>query len=157
MKAIIILAMAAGLLSVSCSRYPSFEKQQPYVMGQGAVSYEAELESVYSILDEPSTDAKLLGTAVAAAVGAGSGQMLGSGSGRAVSSVGFGAAGALAGYLLGTQVSGGVNSERLTVRYGNGRRTTFTQQIFKEFGPLQAGMIGTLYVNGDRCCFVPAS
>lgn len=158
MKTRILLALAAAGLMASCgSPYPSIEAQAPFVIGSGAEQHpDAVVVSTVQIKDEDGNTGKIVGGVTGAAIGAGTGQLLGGGRAQAVSATGFGALGTLLGVWLGSQVDeGGVTSERITVRYGRNKQVTFTQSIFKEYGPLQAGTTGTLYINGDRYTFLP--
>lgn len=157
MKTHILIPLAAAGLLASCgSPYPSIEAQAPFVIGSGAEAHQAVVISTVQIKDEDSNTGKIVGGITGAAIGAGTGQLLGGGRAQAVSATGFGALGALTGVWLGSQIDeGGVTSERITVRYGRNKQVTFTQSIFKEYGPLQAGTSGTLYINGDRYTFLP--
>ncbi len=112
--------------------------------------------SQYLVKTEASQTSKTLGTIAGGAVGAGAGQMLGGGSGRVVSSVGFGLLGAAAGRAI-TGSAASSRSQRLTIKAVNGKNYTVVQPIYKEIGIISEGTQGTLNLSyGGKSRFLPS-
>ena len=100
-----------------------------------------------------SNETKTWSTALGTVAGVAGGQLLGGGTGRVASTLGFGAAGALAG--RGISEGFGTHAQELTVKVGNGRKYTVTQPIYKQFGAIPVGTRGVLHVGNGRSRFVP--
>lgn len=154
MKLKALLAMTVLSLTLgSCNSYISFDKVAPKMIGSGAKQMDATVVSTLPTTINSNDRTSIYGSILGAAIGAGAGQMLGGGSGRVVSTVGFGALGMLAGNAAGNSMTT-CKAEKVTVKT-KGKEIVFTQPIFREFGPLVPGMTGTLYYNAGSYCFVP--
>lgn len=152
-SAILLLAVALGVSS--CAWDSSYGSVSANKIGVTQQVLPATVISAYDVKGETSSTAKNLGTGIGAAVGLGAGQLLGSGSGRLASSIGFAAAGALAGRYL-TDSMGNTRCQRVTVKVDgkNGPTYSFVQPVYSEFGPLSAGMHGN-YHHGSDAHFTP--
>ncbi len=105
-------------------------------------------------IDADSTE-KGLGTGLGAAAGAGAGQLLGSGSGRVVSTVGFGIAGALAGRAIGKYSSQSDGQELLIKADKGGRTYRIQQNIYEGIGEIPVGTHGYLSIGSKKNVFRP--
>lgn len=150
-KTFSLLVLAVGLLvAPACTGVGTLSQVSANRVGSvGQVIYGTVISARNVTIDTDSST-KNMGTVIGAAVGAGAGQMLGGGSGRVVSTVGFGALGALAGRGLakyGDQTQGQV----LTIRADgkNGATYNVTQPVYKEIGYIPVGCHGTLQLGGD--------
>ncbi len=150
-----ILLVAAALGLSSCAWDSSYGSVSSNKIGVTQQVLPATVVSAYEVTGETSSTSKAVGTGVGAVLGAGLGQMLGGGSGRIVSAAGFGVAGALAGRYL-TDAMGNTRCQRVTVKVDgrNGATYSFVQPVYKEFGPVSAGMHGN-YHHGSDAHFVP--
>ncbi len=155
MKAYSIIALAAAVALVpSCATMESYGSVRANQVGVAQQVLPATIVSAESVTQETGSTNKNLGTGIGAAVGLAGGQLLGKGSGRIASTVGFAAAGALAGrYLVDSM--GKTKCQRLTVRIdGSGETFSFVQPVYKSFGELTPGMHGN-YHHGTDAHFTP--
>ena len=155
MKKTTLLLMVAAMGLSSCAWNSSYNSVPANQVGVPQQVLPATVISAYEVKGETSSTAKNIGTVVGAAVGAGAGQMLGGGSGRVASTVGFGVVGALAGRAL-TDSMGNTRCQRVTVTVDgqNGPTYSFVQPVYEQFGPLSPGMHG-MYHHGCNAHFVP--
>ena len=142
-KSIIALVMAVGALAVpSCTNLGSLNRVSANQVGAVGEVVSGTVVNARNVTIDTDSSTKNMGTVLGAAVGAGAGQLLGGGSGRVVSTVGFGALGAMAG--------------RGVAKYGdqtradgkNGRTYTVTQPVYEEIGYIPVGTHGTLQLGG---------
>lgn len=154
-RALFTVAMLSLTLG-SCNSYVSFNSVAPKLIGAGAKQQSATVVSTLPTTISTNDRTSIYASIVGAAVGAGAGQLLGSGSGRVVSTVGFGTLGMLAGNAVGNAMTT-IKAERVTVKTSSNRQVVFTQPIFREYGPLVPGQSGTLYSNSGSYCFVPGN
>lgn len=143
------LLLAAGLLAVpSCTGLGSLNTVSSSAVGGVGEVITGTVIAARNVTIDTDSSTKNMGTLIGAAVGAGAGQMLGGGSGRVVSTVGFGALGALAGRgaaKYGDQTQGQV----LTVQADKGGRTyNVTQPVYDGVGYIPVGTHGTLQLSG---------
>lgn len=149
-KSIIALVMAVGALAVpSCTNLGSLSSVSANQVGAVGEVVSGTVVNARNVTIDTDSSTKNMGTIVGAAVGAGAGQLLGGGSGRVASTVGFGALGALAGRGVakyGDQTQGQV----LTIRADgkNGKTYTVTQPVYSEIGYIPVGTHGTLQLGG---------
>lgn len=149
-KSIIALVMAVGALAVpSCTNLGSLNRVSANQVGAVGEVVSGTVVNARNVTIDTDSSTKNMGTVLGAAVGAGAGQLLGGGSGRVVSTVGFGALGAMAGRGVakyGDQTQGQV----LTIRADgkNGRTYTVTQPVYEEIGYIPVGTHGTLQLGG---------
>ncbi len=149
-KSIIALVMAVGALTVpSCTNLGSLNRVSANQVGAVGEVVSGTVVNARNVTIDTDSSTKNMGTVLGAAVGAGAGQLLGGGSGRVVSTVGFGALGAMAGRGVakyGDQTQGQV----LTIRADgkNGRTYTVTQPVYEEIGYIPVGTHGTLQLGG---------
>lgn len=153
MKKYAILLMASALGLSSCAWNSNYNSVPANQVGVAQQVLPATVVSAYEVKGETSSTAKNIGTVVGAAVGAGAGQMLGGGSGRVASTVGFGVVGGLLGRAL-TDSMGNTRCQRVTVTVDGGPTYSFVQPVYEQFGPLSPGMRG-MYHHGSNAHFVP--
>lgn len=147
-------AVFIGALLSSCASMENYESVRADQVGVAQQVLPATVIAAQSVTQETSSTAKNLGTGIGAAVGLGAGQLLGKGKGRAVSSIGMSAAGALAGrYLVDSM--GKTKCQRLTVRVdGSDATYSFVQPVYKQTGNIAVGTHGN-YHHGSNAHFVP--
>ncbi len=147
-----MLAIAA--LVPSCATMEDYNTVSANQVGVSQQVLPATVISAEKVTQETGSTSKNLGTGVGAAVGLGAGQLLGKGSGRVASSIGFAAAGALAGrYLVDSM--GKTKCQRLTVRIdGSGETFSFVQPVYKSVGYISVGTHGN-YHHGSNAHFTP--
>ena len=97
----IMTVAAASLMMASCESLGTLNRVNSNQANVASASYPATVVGVVNTTIDTSSTSRNLGTLIGGALGAGAGQMLGGGSGRIVSAVGFGYA--LAGELLQRQ------------------------------------------------------
>ncbi|MBQ3218259.1 MAG: hypothetical protein IJB33_05255 [Akkermansia sp.] len=155
MKNYSLIALSAALLGLSsCTWTKDYNSVGANQIGVTQQALPATVIAAQKVTQEASSTAKNLGTGIGAAVGVAGGQLLGKGKGRIVSTVGLGAAGALAGRYL-TSSMAGVDSQRLTVRVDGTHETfTFVQNVTDQHGEIPVGCHGTYY-HGSNAHFVP--
>ncbi len=105
-------------------------------------------------IDASNTD-KNLGTIGGAALGAGLGQMLGGGSGRVVSTVGFGLVGAAAGRGVGKYATQADGQELLIKADKGGKTYRIQQNIYDGIGEIPVGTHGYLSIGSRKNVFRP--
>ncbi len=162
MKTYMISALAIAALVPSCASLegfatllnPSGGAIQSNQVGVAEQVLPASVIAVENVVLGSTNTTKNVGTGVGAALGLGAGQLLGKGSGRVASSVGFAAAGALAGrYLASAQ--GKSEGQRITVQLdGTQQNFTFVQAVDPNIGYISVGMHGTYY-HSSKARFVP--
>ena len=148
-KTIIAFVLAAGLLAVpSCTNLGSLDTVSSNQAGAVGEVITGTVTNARNVTIDTDSSTKNMGTILGAAVGAGAGQLLGGGSGRVASTVGFGALGALAGRgaaKYGDQTQGQV----LTIKADKGGRTyNVTQPVYEGVGYIPVGTHGTLQLGG---------
>lgn len=149
-KTIVALVLAAGLLAVpSCKNLGSLDTVSANQAGAVGEVISGTVVNARNVTIDSDSSTKNMGTLIGAAVGAGAGQLLGGGSGRAVSTVGFGALGAMAGRgaaKYGDQTQGQV----LTIKADgkNGKTYNVTQPVYDGVGYIPVGTHGTLQLGG---------
>ncbi len=156
MKALYITMLAAAVALVpSCANWKDSNFISANEVGQVSRVVPGTVISARTVrIDATSTD-KNLGTIIGAAAGAGAGQMLGGGSGRAVSTVGFGIAGALAGRATGKYANQS-DGQILKVKVDRtGEIYQVKQHIYEGIGPITEGMHGDLTIGSSGCSFRP--
>lgn len=148
-KTIIALAMAAGLLAVpSCTNLGSLDTVSANQAGAVGEVITGTVVNARNVKIDSDSSTKNMGTLVGAAVGAGAGQLLGGGSGRVASTVGFGALGALAGRGV-TKSADQTAGQVLTIKADKGGRTyNVTQPVYEHIGYIPVGTHGTLQLGG---------
>ena len=152
-RSIALIAILAATIT-SCSWTKDFNSVSSNQVGVVQQALPATVVEAQKVEQEASSTAKNLGTGIGAAVGVAGGQLLGKGSGRIASTVGLGAAGALAGRYVASAFSG-VASQRITVQLdATGERFTFVQNITDQHGEIMVGCHGTYY-HGANAHFVP--
>ena len=145
---------AATLLVPSCTSMSDYDSISFSDLGGVHETYSATVTAARYVKAGASDETKAWSTLAGTAVGAGAGQLLGGGSGRVASTVGFGLVGALAG--RGIAEGFGTHAQELTVKVdGSKRKYTVTQPIYKQFGAIPVGTRGTLHVGNGRSRFVP--
>lgn len=151
---IITATLASGLLLSSCASMVDYNTVTSAQMGTPQQVLPATVISAQTVTQESDASTRNVGTVVGAAVGMGGGQLLGKGKGRAASTIGMAAAGALAGRYLADSV-GRTKAQRLTVRVdGSGETFSFVQPIYKQVGAIPVGAHG-MYYHGSNAHFVP--
>lgn len=145
---------AATLLVPSCTSMSDYDKISFEDLGGVHETMDGTVVAARYVKADASNETKAWSTALGTAVGAGAGQLLGGGSGRVASTVGFGVVGALAG--RGIAEGFGTHAQELTVKVdGTKKYYTVTQPIYKQFGAIPVGTRGTLHVGNGRSRFVP--
>ncbi len=154
MKAYTVTMLAIVALIPSCATMESYDTVTANQVGVSQQVLPATVIAAQSVTQETTSTSKNLGTGVGAAIGLGAGQLLGKGSGRVASSVGFAAAGALAGrYLVDSM--GKTKCQRLTVKIdGSGETFSFVQPVYKNVGYISVGAHGN-YHHGSNAHFTP--
>lgn len=155
-KSLCIAAVAAvSMVLTSCESMGTLGRVNSNQANVASATYPATVVSVTNTTIDTSSTARNLGTLVGAAIGGGSGQLLGSGSGRVVSTVGFAAAGALAGRYI-TDAAGRTAGQTITVQVdGSKQMYTVTQPVYEEVGYISVGMRGLFHFGGNNSRFVP--
>lgn len=148
-KTIIALVMAASVLAVpSCTNLGSLSTVSANQAGAVGEVITGTVINARNVKIDTDSSTKNMGTLIGAAVGAGAGSLLGGGSGNVVSTVGFGALGAMAGRgaaKYGDQTAGQV----LTIKADKGGRTyNVTQPVYEGIGYIPVGTHGTLQLGG---------
>lgn len=152
-KVITVALLSAGLLS-SCASMGDYNSVNASQMGAPQQVFAATVIAAQEATQESSSTTRNVGTAIGAAVGLGGGQLLGKGKGRAASTVGMAAAGALAGRYLADSM-GRTKAQRLTVQVdATGATYSFVQPIYKQVGAISVGAHG-MYYHGSNAHFVP--
>ncbi len=156
MRTYIATMLAAAALLSSCATMENYDTVSANQVGVTQQVLPATVISAQNVTQETSSTSKNMGTGVGAAIGLGAGQLLGSGSGRVASSIGFAAAGALAGrYLVDSM--GKTKCQRLTVKIdGSGETFSFVQPVYKNIGYISVGAHGN-YHHGSNAHFTPDS
>lgn len=157
MKATLITAiLVTGILGMtSCSGTRSLNTVPANSIGSVGELIPGTVVAERTINVEARDSTRNLGTGLGAAIGAGAGSLLGRGKGQIVSSVGFGALGALAGREIGGAV-GKTKGQMLTIKADVGEKSyTVTQPIYKEIGAIQVGTHGNLQYGGAESKFLP--
>ena len=154
-KHYIAAMLAAGTILVpSCTSMSDYDSISYNDLGGIHETYPATVTAARYVRAGASNETKAWSTIAGTAIGAGAGQLLGGGSGRVVSTVGFGLVGAAAG--RGIAEGFGTHAQELTVKVdGTKKYYTVTQPIYKQFGAIPEGTKGTLYVGSGRSRFVP--
>lgn len=141
--------MAASMLAVpSCTNLGSLDTVSANQSGAVGEVITGTVVNARNVKIDTDSSTKNMGTLIGAAVGAGAGSLLGGGSGNVVSTVGFGALGAMAGRgaaKYADQTAGQV----LTIKADKGGRTyNVTQPVYKNIGYIPVGTHGTLQLGG---------
>lgn len=145
---------AATLLVPSCTSMSNYDKISFDDLGGVHETMDGTVVAARYVKADASNETKTWSTALGTVAGVAGGQLLGSGSGRIASTLGFGAAGALAG--RGISEGFGTHAQELTVKVdGSKRKYTVTQPIYKQFGAIPVGTRGVLHVGNGRSRFVP--
>ncbi len=152
----LVVMMAAALpLIPSCANYADpYVAEAAEVGSVGEVIAGTVVQAMPIRIDASATD-KNLGTLVGAGLGAGAGQLLGGGSGRVASTVGFGLAGALAGRAVGKYTMQADGQELVIRADRGGRLYRIRQNIFKGIGEIPVGTHGYLTLGSIRNVFRP--
>ena len=154
-KHYIAAILAAGTILVpSCTSMSNYDRISFDDLGGVHETMPGKVIAARYVRASASNETKGWSSLAGAAVGAGTGQLLGGGSGRVVSTVGFGLLGGLAG--RGASEAVGTHAQELTVRVDGSKKTyTVTQPIYKQFGAIPVGTRGMLHVGNGRSRFVP--
>ena len=145
------------MILASCESMGSLSSVRNNQANVASQSFPATVVSAYDTKIETSSTSKNLGTGIGAVLGAGAGQLLGGGSGRVASTLGFGAAGALAGRYL-TDSMGNTTGQTITVRVDKTNQMyTVTQPVYEEYGRIPVGARGIFHLGGNNSRFVPYS
>ena len=156
-KHYIAAVLAAGTLLVpSCTSMSDYDSISFNDLGSVHETMPGTVTAARYLRADASNETKGWSTLLGTAVGGGAGQLLGGGSGRVASTVGFAAVGALAG--RGIAEGFGTHAQELTVKVTTNGRTkyyTVTQPIYKQYGAIPVGTHGTLHVGNNRSRFVP--
>lgn len=152
--AFLALTLAASSAMVSCAGLGDLTSVKSSQLGVPQQVVPATVVSVADRVVDTESSGRNVGTAIGAAVGAGAGGLLGKDRGRAVSTIGFGALGALAGRYL-VDAMGRTKAQQITVRVdATGDTYSFIQVVSKQIGPISAGMHGQYY-HGNNAQFIP--
>lgn len=151
----IMTVAAASLMMASCESMGTLGRVNSNQANVATASYPATVVGVVNTTIDTSSTSKNLGTGIGAVLGAGAGQLLGGGSGRIASTLGFGAAGALAGRYM-TDAAGKTAGQTVTVQVdGTKQMYTVTQPVYEEVGYITVGMKGIFHYGGNNSRFVP--
>lgn len=150
-----VTALAIGaMMLASCDTMNNAAYAPHNSVGVATQSFPATVIAARNVTIDSSDTSRNVGTGLGAVIGAGAGQLLGKGKGRAASTLGFAAAGALAGRALGDLNT--TEGQTLTVQVNGGKQTyTVTQPIYKQYGPIPVGAQGTFELGGSNSRFVP--
>ncbi|MCC8021059.1 MAG: glycine zipper 2TM domain-containing protein [Akkermansiaceae bacterium] len=149
--------LSAALGVCSCNNLNRYDRVNANQVGTVTEDLPATVTAVEACTIETSSSTRNLGTVIGAAVGAGSGSLLGRGKGRAVSTVGFGLVGALAGRAI-TDAAGNEKGQRITVTTETkpARTYTVTQPVYKNYGEIYVNQHGVLRLGGNNTsAFIP--
>lgn len=151
-----VTALAIGaMMLASCDTMNNANYVAHNQAGVAQQSFPATVIAAQNTTIDSSDSSRNLGTGMGALVGAGAGQLLGKGKGRAASTLGFAAAGALAGRALGDLNTN--SGQTLTVQVdGTNQMYTVTQPIYKQYGPIPVGARGIFHYGGNNSRFVPS-
>ncbi|MCQ2372011.1 MAG: hypothetical protein MJ058_08195 [Akkermansia sp.] len=144
---------AATLLVPSCTTMSDYDKISFEDLGGVHETMDGTVVAARYVKAGASSETKEWSTALGTVAGVAGGQLLGGGAGRVASTLGFGAAGALAGRAIAEGI--GTHAQELTVKVKSGRKYTVTQPIYKQFGAIPVGTRGVLHVGNGRSRFVP--
>ena len=144
---------AATLLVPSCTTMSDYDKISFEDLGGVHETMDGTVVAARYVKAGASNETKSWSTALGTVAGLAGGQLLGGGKGRVASTLGFGAAGALAGRGIAEGI--GTHAQELTVKVKGGRKYTVTQPIYKQFGAIPVGTRGVLHVGNGRSRFVP--
>ncbi len=155
-KALFVTMLALSVAFVpSCANYANPYSASANEMGSvGEVVAGTVIQASKIRVDASNTD-KNLGTIGGAALGAGLGQMLGSGSGRVVSTVGFGLLGAGAGRGVGKYATQADGQELLIKADQGGKIYRIQQNIYDGIGEIPVGTHGYLSIGSSKNVFRP--
>ncbi len=153
----IACAIVAGsaMLLASCSTMVDGNNVAPEKVGYGAQAFPATVVAAKNVNIETTKSAKSVGTGVGAVLGAASGSLLGGGTGKLVSTAGFGVAGALAGRYL-TDAMGNTKGQNITVQIdGTNQLYSVTQPVSQQYGYIPVGAHGMYYHGTNNSRFEP--
>ncbi len=155
-KALFVTLLALSVAFVpSCANYANPYRADANEAGSvGEVVAGTVIQATKIRIDASNTD-KNLGTLGGAALGAGLGQMLGGGSGRAVSTVGFGLLGAGVGRGVGKYATQADGQELLIKADQGGRIYRIQQNIYDGIGEIPVGTHGYLSIGSRKNVFRP--
>ncbi len=155
-KALFVTLLALSVAFVpSCANYANPYTADALEAGSvGEVIAGTVVQATKIRIDASNTD-KNLGTIIGAGVGAGAGQLLGGGSGRVASTVGFGLAGALAGRGVGKYASQADGQELMIKADKGGKVYRIQQNIFEGIGEIPVGTHGYLTLGSRKNVFRP--
>ncbi len=155
-KALFVTMLALSVAFVpSCSNYANPFAADANEMGSVGEVIPGTVIQATKIRVGASSTTKNIGTVGGAALGAGLGQMLGGGSGRIVSTVGFGVLGAAAGRGAGAAV-GAADGQELIIKADKGGKTYRIQQnIYDGIGEIPVGTHGYLSLGSRKNVFRP--
>ncbi len=155
-KAFLITMMSLAVTLVpSCANLANpYTASANEVGSVGEVVAGTVIQATKIRIDASSTD-KNIGTTIGAAAGAGAGQLLGGGSGRIASTVGFGIAGALAGRAVGKYATQADGQELLIKADKGGKIYRIQQNIFEGIGEIPVGTHGYLTIGSRSNVFRP--
>jgi len=142
------LALSVATLS-SCNNLADFNTVPHNSVGSTSISIKGTVVDQRSVRIEASGRAKNITTGIGALAGGAAGSMIGGGSGKVLSTVGFAILGGIAGNSLANSTSGQAG-QVLTVRGDNGTTYSITQPVYKEFGIIATGTTGTLTMYGSN-------
>lgn len=147
--------VAASLMLASCASMGSLNSVASNQVNVAAQVIPATVVSASPTTIDTSATGRNLGTGVGAALGGASGALLGRGKGQLVSSVGFAAAGALAGRYL-VDATGKTSAQRLIVKVdGSDTQYSVVQPVYKEIGQIPVGAHGILELGVGTSKFIP--
>ena len=154
MKMKLTIGALACFVLGSCASMSDYNTVNSSQVGVPQQAFAATVTSARQVTQESSASTRNMGTLIGAGIGVGGGQLLGSGKGRAASTIGMAAAGALAGRYLADSM-GRTKCQELTVEVdGTGAMYSFVQPIYKQIGEISVGTHG-VYYHGTGAHFVP--
>ncbi len=154
MKMKLTIGALACFMLGSCASMSDYNTVNSSQVGVPQQAFAATVMSARQVTQESSASTRNMGTLIGAGIGLGGGQLLGSGKGRAASTIGMAAAGALAGRYLADSM-GRTKCQQITVSVDETNAVyTFVQPIYKQIGEISVGTHGTYY-HGNGAHFVP--
>lgn len=149
-----VLALSV-LLVPSCANLANLDRVAYNEVGSVAQVIPGTVVSARTVRIDASASDKNIGTVLGTAIGAGSGSLLGGGKGQIVSTVGFGALGALAGRGVAKSANQADGQELLIQADKGGATYRVTQPIYEQVGVIPVGVHGNLQYGGKGSKFLP--
>lgn len=153
---ILPLMVAATLGLSSCApQLADYYTSPSFAMGSVSKVIPCTVITAHPTVIQADPNSVAAGTIAGAAVGAGAGQLLGGGSGRAASTIGFGLFGSWLGNMFANSAARRPG-QALTIQIDKtGQTYSIIQPIFIQFGEIQAGSHGNLRTGNGFNTFAP--